>query len=294
MPLNFCLLGSGSKGNSVYISDGDSAVLVDCGFSARQCILRMEKRGLDPGRIQAIVITHEHRDHCSGARVLAKRLKAPVWATKGTWRAIGDLDGAECNTIIPGNRGLRAGRLELRPFTIPHDANDPVGFVIQGQNGKLGIATDLGQSTRLVEARLMDCDALIIEANHDPSMLDQGPYPPWLKQRVKGSQGHLANEDGSRSSSPSCTMSAQSRWCWPIFRRPTTSPAWPEKPPPLPWMNWARSAALRWRASMSPAGCSGYSLFIQHICLALHSPDSTIKIFNRFLGHLCIFGEVYT
>jgi phosphoribosyl 1,2-cyclic phosphodiesterase len=196
MPLNFCLLGSGSKGNSVYISDGDSAVLVDCGFSARQCILRMEKRGLDPGRIQAIVITHEHRDHCSGARVLAKRLKAPVWATKGTWRAIGDLDGAECNTIIP-NRGLRAGRLELRPFTIPHDANDPVGFVIQGQNGKLGIATDLGQSTRLVQDRLKDCDGLIIEANHDPGLLDQGPYPPWLKQRVKGSHGHLSNQDGA-------------------------------------------------------------------------------------------------
>jgi phosphoribosyl 1,2-cyclic phosphodiesterase len=152
---------------------------------------------LDPGRISAIVITHEHRDHSSGARVLAKRLKTPVWATGGTWRAMGDLDGAERRQLNPGN-GMRAGGLILKPFVIPHDSNEPVGFVIEGPDRKIGLATDLGQSTRLVEARLMDCDALIIEANHDPSMLAQGPYPPWLKQRVKGSQGHLANEEGAQ------------------------------------------------------------------------------------------------
>ena len=196
MPLSFCLLGSGSKGNSLYISDGNAAVLVDCGLSARQCMLRMEKRGLDPGRISAIVLTHEHRDHASGARVLAKRLKVPVWATRGTWRAIGDLEGAERCQLNPG-KGMRAGRLILKPFTIPHDAQDPVGFVIQAGEQSLGLATDLGQSTRLVEARLAGCDALIIEANHDPDMLAEGPYPPWLKQRVKGSQGHLANQEGA-------------------------------------------------------------------------------------------------
>ena len=114
MPLSFCLLGSGSKATHLY-QRRDGAVLVDAGLSAKQCMVRMEARGLDPGRIRAIVITHEHADHVKGARVLAKRLKVPVWASQGTWKQVGDLEGAERCLLKPG-RGLKMGAWSCIPF----------------------------------------------------------------------------------------------------------------------------------------------------------------------------------
>ncbi len=203
MPLSFCLLGSGSKGNSIYISDGNGAVIVDAGLSAKQCMLRMEARGLDPEMVRGIVITHEHTDHVKGARVLAKRLKTPVWASRGTWKGVGDLEGAERCQFRPG-KGFRLGGLELLPFLIPHDALEPVGLVVQANGVRLGLATDLGKATTLVQGRLAGCQALIIEANHDPVLLKDGPYPPWLKQRVRGNHGHLSNQQGAELAAGLC------------------------------------------------------------------------------------------
>ena len=200
MPLRYCLLGSGSKGNALYVEGPGGALLVDCGLSARQVLLRLEARGLASHGIRAILITHEHRDHLAGARVLAKRLRCPVLFTEPTWRAALAKDQrlAEVRreSFAPGG-GFELAGLCLRAFSLSHDAVDPVGLEISLGAARLGLATDLGQVTRLVQARLQGCQALVVESNHDPQMLAQGPYQEWLKQRVRSRQGHLSNQQGA-------------------------------------------------------------------------------------------------
>ena len=197
MPLRYCLLGSGSKGNAIYIGCGKDAVLLDCGLSARQVVLRLEASGLDPYAIRAIVISHEHRDHIAGARVLAKRLKVPVMASKATWAAALEkepaLSQARHEPIAQG-REFSLGGISMIGFGISHDAADTMGFVVRNGSSKLGVATDLGVPTRLVVDRLAGCQALILEANHDPGLLAGGNYPVWLQQRIRSRQGHLSNQ----------------------------------------------------------------------------------------------------
>jgi phosphoribosyl 1,2-cyclic phosphodiesterase len=196
MGLSYCLLASGSKGNAVYVRSGSTALLVDCGLSARELVRRMEFSGLDPLALKAILITHEHRDHMTGARVLAKRLRLPVLATKATWAACGDMQQTRHQAFAAGET-FTLGGLTLQPFSTPHDAADPVGLVISAGSARLGLCTDLGQALALVESRLAGCQALILESNHDPELLAQGPYPPWLKQRVRSRHGHLSNQQSA-------------------------------------------------------------------------------------------------
>jgi len=196
MPLTFCTLASGSKGNCIYVSAGESAVLIDCGLSAKQTILRLEARGLPTHQIKAILITHEHTDHVKGIRVLAKRLRVPAVATPATWAATRDKATVRHQTMEAG-RPFALDGLEVHPFTVSHDAADPVGMVISAGHARLGVATDLGKVTTLVRARLAGCGALVLEHNHDPEMLANGSYPPWLKQRVRSAQGHLSNQEGA-------------------------------------------------------------------------------------------------
>jgi phosphoribosyl 1,2-cyclic phosphodiesterase len=196
MALSFCLLGSGSKGNAAYIKTNNSAILVDCGISARQAVLRMEACGLDPYQVKAIVVTHEHRDHVAGVRVLSKRLRCPVLTSEATWQAMNDKQAVRQQTI-PKGRAFEVGELNLQAFGVSHDAVDPIGLVIWSGNSRLGVATDLGQPTRLVQARLAGCQALVVEANHDLQMLATGPYAHWLKQRVRSRHGHLSNQQGA-------------------------------------------------------------------------------------------------
>jgi len=196
MSLVYCILASGSKGNAIYLKAGRTAVLVDCGISARQALLRLEAAGLDAGGIKAILLTHEHQDHVNGVRVLASRLKCPVLATPATWQALGGLDSVRYEPFDAGSQ-FALGELGIRPFSLSHDAADPVGLVLSAGQARLGLATDLGQVTRLVLARLTGCQALIVESNHDPDLLATGPYQQWLKQRVRSSQGHLSNQQGA-------------------------------------------------------------------------------------------------
>lgn len=196
MDIRFCLLASGSKGNCIYVQAGGSAVLVDCGLSARQTVLRLEARGLSPRLIRAIILTHEHRDHVQGVRVTAKRLGVPVMSTGATWQAVCDQGRTRQHAIRAGRPFLIDG-LALHPFAISHDAADPVGLVISAGSSRLGVATDLGAVTHLVRHHLAGCQGLILEHNHDPQMLAQGPYQQWLKQRVRSAQGHLSNEQGA-------------------------------------------------------------------------------------------------
>ncbi len=200
MGLAYCLLGSGSKGNALYVRAGSQAVLIDCGLSARQVLERLARRRLAAETIRAIVLTHEHRDHLTGARVLAKRLRVPILDTPATWRAALAKDAtlAEAgHQPFAAGEAFTVGGIGLRPFAISHDAADPVGLVIQAGAARLGLATDLGLATRLVADRLAGCQGLILESNHDPDLLAHGPYQEWLKQRVRSRQGHLSNQQGA-------------------------------------------------------------------------------------------------
>ncbi|MBI5522977.1 MAG: MBL fold metallo-hydrolase [Desulfarculus sp.] len=196
MGLTYCLLASGSKGNAVYVAAGPTAILVDCGLSARELLRRLDSCGLAAASLKAILITHEHRDHMAGVRVLAKNLRLPVLATRATWAACGDMQATRHQAFAAGEV-FSLGGLQVQSFSTPHDAVDSVGLVISAGAARLGLCTDLGQALGLIERRLMGCQGLILESNHDPELLAQGPYPPWLKQRVRSRHGHLSNQQGA-------------------------------------------------------------------------------------------------
>ncbi len=193
--LSVCVLGSGSKGNAVYISDGATAILVDAGFSGVEIQRRMASKGLNPENLDAILVTHEHGDHIQGVGVLSRRFKVPVYINQETEKAAARQLGTIKNRqYFECGKPFTIGRLRLHPFPISHDAGDPAGFTVGSNGVKIGIATDLGIATHLVKAHLQQCRLLILEANHDPVMLENGPYPWPLKQRVSGRTGHLSNE----------------------------------------------------------------------------------------------------
>ncbi len=197
MSLCFCVLASGSKGNATYVANRRGAVLVDCGLSGAELQRRLDAAGLDAHSIRAIVLTHEHRDHASGVGIMARRLRVPLFTTPATWRACPGTKQVRFSAMTPG-QGFELAGMEITPFILPHDAVEAVGLVIRAGTSRLGICTDLGQATRLAAARLAGCRALILESNHDPRLLAQGPYPVWLKQRVRSRQGHLSNQQSAR------------------------------------------------------------------------------------------------
>ncbi len=191
-----CVLASGSKGNAIYISDGDTAILVDAGLSGIEIQRRMEAAGLRVADLKAIVISHEHSDHVRGVGVMARRHGLPVYISRHTERALGASIGRLPQIChFQTGRPFKIGKLDIHPFSTSHDACDPAGFTIGGNGQKIGIATDLGIATGMVKQHLKNCALLILEANHDPTMLIQGPYPWPLKQRIQGRDGHLSNID---------------------------------------------------------------------------------------------------
>lgn len=187
-------LGSGSSGNATLVRCGDEALLVDSGFTARETLRRLAEAGADHGAVRGILITHEHSDHISGVRVLAAKLDVPVYATKGTLRdaPAGSLtDNVEA--LTPGEP-LRIAGMEVLPFSVSHDAAEPVGYRITGSCGtSFGLVTDSGVMTPEALEALRECELLGIECNHDPDLLRNGPYPWFLKERIASSRGHLSN-----------------------------------------------------------------------------------------------------
>ncbi len=194
MGLGFTLLGSGSSGNATLISDGSAHVLLDVGLSGRETARRLRECGVEPERIDAIVVSHEHGDHCRGVGPFAKELEVPVFVTEATLSASELRLEASRICRIESGVGFEVCGIAFTPFSVPHDAADPVAFRIEKDGVALAVALDLGFMTNLVIERLRGCDAIVLESNHDVNMLKVGPYPWALKQRVMSRRGHLSND----------------------------------------------------------------------------------------------------
>ena len=191
--MRFASLGSGSEGNALVVQAGASTIMIDCGFGINETIRRCTRLGLAPESIDAIVITHEHGDHIGGAPKFARRFNTPVWLTFGTLSATESRwDGCTLRGFDSHDAFL-VGDLEVQPFPVPHDAREPAQMTVSDGARKLGVLTDVGETTAHIEASLAGCDALFLEANHCEDLLAQSAYPPSLKARISGRYGHLSN-----------------------------------------------------------------------------------------------------
>jgi phosphoribosyl 1,2-cyclic phosphodiesterase len=199
--VRFASLGSGSKGNCLVAQAAGSCVLLDCGLSPRETARRLARLGLEPAAIHAVLVTHEHDDHAGHAYAFAALHGIPVHLTHGTRRAQEEAgrsaEGIELR-VIEGREPFAVGAIRVEPFTVPHDAREPVQFVLGDGARRLGVLTDLGASTAHVEQMLSRCDALVLETNHDLDLLWAGDYPKWLKERISGPFGHLDNGSSGR------------------------------------------------------------------------------------------------
>ena len=198
--LRFKSLGSGSTGNATLVEASGLLplrLLVDCGLGLKQLSMRLAESGLAETDVDAIFITHEHSDHIGCALQLALRQRIPVWMSRGTHQGMGspDFDGL-LHTARDGE-AIDLGNLQVMPFTVPHDAREPLQLTCTDGAAKLGLATDLGHATAHLMAHLAGCQALLLEFNHELELLSQSSYPTFLKQRVAGKFGHLSNTDAS-------------------------------------------------------------------------------------------------
>ena len=197
MRLTVCPLVSGSAGNSIYISCGGVRLLVDCGVSAARVEAGLREIGVDIDDLDGILITHEHVDHVRGLGVLCRKHGVPVYANEGTWQGIFLKETnipARCVRTFFTGEDFYIGGMNINPFPIPHDATEPVGFAFSFQGMKCAVATDIGHiASGWVEA-VSGAQALVLEANHDVEMVERGPYPKRLQQRILGRNGHLSNE----------------------------------------------------------------------------------------------------
>lgn len=196
MELRFSVLGSGSKGNATLVEYGNTLLLVDCGFTLKETESRLAQLDVTASQITAILVTHEHGDHCSGVGALARRYKLPVFMTRGTAmrKSLEKLPNVH---YLTQDQLITIGGFDVLPVTVPHDAREPCQFVFNTPVGKLGLLTDLGCITPHIIAHYKDCNALILECNHDINRLATGPYPASLKRRVGGSWGHLNNQQAA-------------------------------------------------------------------------------------------------
>jgi phosphoribosyl 1,2-cyclic phosphodiesterase len=196
--VRFASLGSGSEGNALVVEAGSGArptrLLLDCGFSAKEVERRLARAGLEAGSLDAILITHEHSDHIGSALTLARRWSIPLYMSWGTARAVGADEAGIDLHVLWGDETVEIGALGVLPYTVPHDAREPLQFVFSDGASRLGVLTDVGESTPHIGTVLGGCDALVLECNHDVAMLAASRYPPSLKARIGGSHGHLNNE----------------------------------------------------------------------------------------------------
>jgi len=192
--MKVAVLASGSQGNAILVKSGTHALLFDLGISLRKLKIRASELGVDFSGLKAAFVSHEHGDHIYGLEKFSLKTGLPVFATEGTLAAAAN----QClknKVAIKSGEMIRINGFEVQAFRVPHDAREPVGFIISDHVHKIAIATDLGSSNTLVMERLKGADLVVLESNHDPEMLRQGPYPWPLKQRILGKYGHLSNHD---------------------------------------------------------------------------------------------------
>lgn len=194
--MRFASLGSGSAGNSLVVEVEQTRVMLDCGFSVKETLFRLDRLDLKPSDLTGIVITHEHEDHAGGAFKLAAKYQIPLWLTYGTLkmatRYCPDQHDLQLN-VIDSYSAFDIDDIEILPYPVPHDAREPIQCVFSDGQYTLGVLTDVGRSTLHIEEKLSGCNALVLECNHDLDMLQGGPYSWSLKKRVGGDWGHLEN-----------------------------------------------------------------------------------------------------
>jgi len=200
LELRFSPLFSGSSGNAVYVGCGDTHLLVDAGLSGARIVHELEKIGLDPAQLCAILTTHEHVDHTRGIGILSRKYHLPVYATEGTWLGMQDKIGPvepvnRC--VVTPEQDFYIGQLNITPFATPHDANEPVGYSFRCGGARFTIATDLGCVRSGWLNHVRGSDAVLLESNYDPDMLSAGSYPYELKRRILSNRGHLCNDDSA-------------------------------------------------------------------------------------------------
>ena len=196
MPVRLTILGSGSAGNCAYLETEETRILIDAGFSLRQIRKRLATIGRVPENITGILITHEHADHIAGLVALGEKLRIPVYCNRPTKDAIEYQLRPQLDfRLFETGRSFELGDVTVETFMVPHDAQDPVGFLLRTMAGNIGILTDLGHVNKLVVDRMKEANVLLLEANHDVKMLQDCPHRPWsLKQRILGRHGHLSND----------------------------------------------------------------------------------------------------
>jgi len=198
MELRFSPLFSGSSGNATYVGCDDANILVDAGLSGSRITQELHRVGVDPACLDAILVTHEHSDHIKGIGILSRKYDLPIYATEGTWRELYGKIGAVAEKnmrIFEPEQDFFIGSIDITPFSTPHDAAQPVGYTFEVGGAKLAIATDLGCIRDSWLKHVIGANAVLLESNFDPDMLQTGPYPYELKRRIMGRHGHLSNDD---------------------------------------------------------------------------------------------------
>lgn len=200
--MKICSIASGSSGNCIYVEDSKTKLLIDVGISGKRVTNGLSQIGVDGKELDGILVTHDHEDHIKGVGILSRKYDLPIYVNEGTWEVMKDSIGK----IHPKNVKYFDSKIpfeikdfRIEPFSISHDAKDPVGFSIYGQNKKMSIATDLGYINNDIFEKLYGADMVLLEANHDVQMLKVGPYPYYLKRRILGEEGHLSNESAGNA-----------------------------------------------------------------------------------------------
>jgi phosphoribosyl 1,2-cyclic phosphodiesterase len=195
----FRVLGSGSSGNATLIEAGGTRILIDAGLGPRELAERLQSAGIDPASVNLVVLSHEHTDHAKGAASFSRKWGVPLSGTRGTYAAAGlgatDIAGYE---VLGGGSTRTVGALSIKAIPVPHDAAEPLAFVVSHGGRSLGHATDLGHLSRTVVDAFRGCSAILMESNYDPVLLRDGPYPWSLKERILSPLGHLSNGDVGR------------------------------------------------------------------------------------------------
>lgn len=195
--MRFASLGSGSSGNATVVSAGDAHILIDCGFSLREAEKRLRRLGLQMAQISAVLVTHEHSDHCKGVPSLCSRYPIPVYMTTGTGRRLPRAAEIVDLRLIDPHDSFHVGSIRVTAVPVPHDAAQPVQYIFEHADNKLGVLTDLGHAAPAVVEAFQSCSGLLLESNYDEQMLAAGPYPYFLKARISGRRGHLSNQQAA-------------------------------------------------------------------------------------------------